>query len=623
MSPSISAKSFAAKLLLRMLPVVATAGLMAQTVLAQTVLPQTVLPQTSLAQKKSPTDEVHPNSLLGSYMAGRLARSHHDSASAVTFYRRALDRDPFDPQVVEASFMAEAAEGNFERATALAERLISGQSGHRLAYMWLATTAMKQRQFSVANDHLVKSAGGGPIGDLTAILARAWVRLGEGNSAGAIELLRTFKIAEAAQNYVRYHRALVSDLSGRRSDAAREFESVFKQDPRTPRLALAYAQHAASGGDLKLARSILKDHLDKVGGEAQPMIRALQTQLAGSDVVKLLIESPEQGYAEVFYGLGEALASEGGVSLASIYLQMALMLRPDSSFALAALANVHELTRRFDDAIKTYDRIPKDTPMQQAIEIRKGVNLNLLEKVDEAKVSLEKLAAQTPDDVRPLVTLGDIMRAHKRFPEAVEYYNRVIAMTPKPESKHWAYWYARGTSYERLKNWPAAEADLQRALQLAPDQPLILNYLGYSWIDQGRNLKQGMAMIERAVAAKPDDGYIVDSLGWAHYRLGNFRDAARHLERAVELRPEDPVLNDHLGDAYWRVGREREARFQWDQALSLKPEPEDAEKIKGKLQNGLVRASAPGAKKSKQAAGKADLPKKRVDQQTSPVSPFQ
>jgi tetratricopeptide (TPR) repeat protein len=595
----------------RVLPLLAATGFLA-----------TATPAVATAPP-APTDAVQRSSLLGSYLAGRLARTHHDTASAVVFYRRALDRDPFDPQVVEASFMAEAAEGNVERATALARRIVTNHGSHRLAHMWLATSAMKERQFAVANEHLMKSAGGGPIGDLTATLARAWIRLAEGNSAGALELLRNFRIAEAAQNYVRYHRALVADLAGRRAEASREFEVVFRQDTRTPRLAIAYAKHAASGGDVKLARTILKEHLDRVSGEVQPMVRDLQQRLVANKVIHQLIQSPEQGYAEVFYGLGEALASEGGVSLAAIYLQLSLLLRPEAPFTLAALANVHELTRRYDAAIQTYDRIPKGTPLQLAIEIRKGVNLNLLERVDEAKAHLERIANLHPDDVRPLVTLGDIMRAHKRYKEAIEYYNRVIAMTPRPEPKHWTYWYARGTSYERLKNWPAAEVDLLRALQLAPDQPLVLNYLGYSWIDQNRNLKQGLAMIEKAVAAKPDDGYIVDSLGWAHFRLGNYREAVRHLERAVELRPEDPTLNDHLGDAYWRVGREREARFQWEQALTLKPEPEEVEKIKHKLKNGLQRnAVAPQPKKTRQV-GRPEQNRKRVEQQTAPTSPFQ
>jgi Flp pilus assembly protein TadD len=562
-------------------------------------------------------------SLLGSYLAGRVARSNHDTTAASEFYRNALKRAPDDPLVVESSFMAEAAEGNFAEATALARNVVANQPGHRLALMWLATDAMKNRQFTAANEHLVRATGGGAIGELTTTLARAWVRIADGNSTGALELLRNLRIGDGAQNYVRYHRALISDLAGRRPEAAREFEAVFKQDPRTPRLALAYAQHAASGGDLKLARSILKDHIDRTEGEAQPMVRALQRQLQGTEVVRLLIESPEQGYSEVFYGLGEALAGEGGVSLATVYLQMSLMLRPQSPFALAALANVYEITRRYEAAIAAYDRIPRGTPLEKSIEIRKGVNLNLLDRVEEAKVLLERVAADSSTDVRALVTLGDIMRFHKRFAEAVEYYTRVINLTPKPEAKHWIYWYARGSSYERLKKWPQAEVDLLKALQLSPDQPLVLNYLGYSWIDQNRNLKQGMAMIEKAVAAKPDDGYIVDSLGWAHFRLGNFKEAVKHLERAVELRPEDPTLNDHLGDAYWRVGRQREARFQWEQALTLKPEPEEIEKIKAKLQNGLARLSNPQASKKAKQAGKNDASRKRAQSQLAPTSPFQ
>jgi tetratricopeptide (TPR) repeat protein len=199
------------------------------------------------------------------------------------------------------------------------------------------------------------------------------------------------------------------------------------------------------------------------------------------------------------------------------------------------------------------------------------------------------------DRLEILDALGNILRARKLYAEAIPYYDQALALVPKPERRHWVYYYARGTSYERLKNWSAAEADLEKALRLYPDQPLILNYLGYSWIDQGRNLKEGMAHIEKAVALKPDDGYIVDSLGWAHYMQGNFAEAVRYLERAVELKPDDPVLNDHLGDALWRVGREREARYQWDQALSLKPEPEDEAKIKKKLETGLTGVELPHA----------------------------
>jgi tetratricopeptide (TPR) repeat protein len=291
--------------------------------------------------------------------------------------------------------------------------------------------------------------------------------------------------------------------------------------------------------------------------------------------------------AEVFYGLGEALTSEGGLSMGILYLQFALFSKPDHAFALAALANAYETGRRYQDAIDAYNRIAPGSALAPAIEIRKAFDLNSLEKVDEAKAILDKLVAADPKDLKPLDALGNILRARKRYAEAADVYTQALKLVPNPDKRHWSIFYSRGTCYERLKNWPDAEADLQKALQLYPDQPLALNYLGYSWVDQNRNLKQGMALIEKAVALKPDDGYIVDSLGWAHFKLGNYAESVRFLERAVELKPEDPVLNDHLGDALWRVGREREAKFQWDQALTLDPEQEEVEKIKKKLAEGL------------------------------------
>jgi tetratricopeptide (TPR) repeat protein len=306
-----------------------------------------------------------------------------------------------------------------------------------------------------------------------------------------------------------------------------------------------------------------------------------------------------------------------------MYLQYSLYLVPDFPFALATLANSYETTKRYDAAIAAYDRIPKGTPLETNIAIRKALNLNQLERVEEAQKLLEEVAQHDPTDIRPLDALGTIMRGHKRYADAADYYTRAIARIDKPEQKHWAYYYSRGTCYERLKKWPAAEADLLKALQLNPEEAMALNYLGYSWIDQNRNLKQGLALIEKAVRQKPDDGYIVDSLGWAYYRIGNFREAVKYLERAVELRPEDPVLNDHLGDGYWRVGREREARFQWEQSLTLSPEPEDAEKTRRKLQKGLPNATQARQVKRSREVLKAESVKKRTEAQPSALPFFQ
>jgi tetratricopeptide (TPR) repeat protein len=566
-------------------------------------------------------------SLLGSYLAGRFARSLNDAASAAEFYRHALARDPGSDVLIEQAFVMEATEGNWPRALELARQLVERQEGHRMALMFLGLTEFKAGNYKLAEDHF-KATSSGPIGELTSAVARAWIRFAQKDADGALQLLDgTTKQAEWAQFYMRYHRALIADLSGRRSEARQNYERLFKTDPRTPRTALAYAQHASYWGDAKLAKSVLKEHLDKATTDGHPMAQALREQLNAGAKVPLLIASAEDGIAEVFYGLGEALAGEGGVSVGAIYLQLALYVRPHFPFALAALAGAHETNKRYADAIAVYDRIPRGTPLDSSIEIRKAINLNLLDRLEEAQQLLESLARRHPDDIRPLDALGSIMRARKRYAEAVDYYTRAIALIPKPEKRHWTYWYARGTSYERLKKWPLAEADLQKALQLHPDQPLVLNYLGYSWIDQNRNLKQGMALIEKAVALKPDDGYIVDSLGWAHYRLGNYKEAVRRLERAVELKPEDPVLNDHLGDALWKVGRQREARYQWQHALTLNPEPEEVEKITIKLQKGLsdeaiASEKSKGQKKAK-ATTSVEQSKTRGEINLAPMPPSQ
>ena len=563
-------------------------------------------------------------SLLGSYLAGRHARGLNDTESAAAYYRSAMALDPNNEILLEQAFLMELTEGNFNSAIELANKLTKSSSQNRMTRLFLGLVDFKAKRWAQADEQFT-AANSGPIGELTSALARAWTRQAQDQSDEALQLIEVQKQAEWAQFYMRYHRALIADLGGRRAEARANYERIFKTDSRTPRTAIAYTHHAANSNDLKLARAILKEHMDRSGTDGHPMALALRDRLGGATPIPLLIDNAQDGLAEVFYGLGEALTSEGGVALGALYLQMALYLRPDFPFALAAMASVQETTKHYDNAIAIYDRIPKGTPLAASIDIRKAINLNLLDKVDEAKVLLEDLAKREPTDVKPLDALGSIMRARKRYDEAIVYYSRAIAMIPKPEKRHWSYWYSRGTSYERVKKWQLAEVDLQRALQLYPDQPMVLNYLGYSWIDQNKNLKQGMGLIEKAVALKPDDGYIVDSLGWAHYRLGNYKDAVRFLERAVELRPEDPVLNDHLGDALWRVGREREAKYQWEQSLTLKPEMEDANRTKRKLDQGLAEKRAPAAIKVKQQA-RTEPVRKRVQtklETTKPFSPFQ
>ena len=532
------------------------------------------------------TTETDFHSLLGSYLAANVAKSVNDSDSAAAFYRSALALDPANPVIIEQAFQTEATEGHWDRAVPLARQLIAKDANNRMAHLLLGLDAFRGRDYQKSDEEF-KKASDGPIGELTSALARAWTAAAEGNASRAMKLLDMPKQAEWAQFYLNYHKALIADVLGRTQEAEAAFEHSMRQDATTLRIALAYARHAARGGNLKLANDILNQQTERTQAEPHVLVRDLRDQIGPGKKIDLLVTTPAEGMAEVFYGLGEALTSEGGLSMGILYLQLALYAKPNHAFALAALASAYETGQRYQDAIDAYNRIPAGSALQPAIDIRKAFDLNSLEKVDEAKVILDRLIKDSPTDLKPLDALGNILRARKRYGEAADVYTQAIKLIPNPDKRHWSIFYSRGTCYERLKNWPAAEVDLRKALELYPDQPLALNYLGYSWVDQNRNLKEGMSLIEKAVALKPDDGYIVDSLGWAHYKLGNYAEAVRFLERAVELKPQDPVLNDHLGDALWRVGREREAKFQWDQALTLDPEPEELEKIKKKLIEGL------------------------------------
>ena len=558
----------------------------------------------------SANQPIELRSWLGSYLAGRFAAKAYDTAAAAAFYAKTLQKDPDNAALLDSAFQMEAAQGNWPRVEALARDLVKLQPSNRLAHTFLGLAAFKAGRYAEAEDRF-QGIAVSPIGELTNALARAWITQAQQKSDEALGALDAPKLPDWTSSFVRYHRALLADVAGRAADARASYGGIPKGDQRILRVALAFAASAANAGDMKLARGILMAHLEKSKTDGHPHARALLAEIEAGRRPQLLVSTTTEGMSELFYGLGELLAGESGsVGVGVIFLQFSLYLNSNSTFPLVALAGTQETAKRHAAAIATYDRIPKGTPLEIAIEITKAVNLTQLKKVDEAQSLLEELSRQYPRDIRPLEALGNIMRVNKRYAEAVGYYSKAIALIGRPEARHWTYFYMRGTCYERLKKLPQAEADLQRALQLSPDQHLTLNYLGYTWIDHNRNLRKGLALIEKAVRLKPDDGDIVDSLGWAHFRLGNFAEAVRHLERAVELRPDDPTLNDHLGDAYWRVGREREARFQWTQALKLNPEPPEAEKMREKLEKGLPSPQTRQAKRGKDAR-RADRDKRR------------
>ena len=327
---------------------------------------------------------------------------------------------------------------------------------------------------------------------------------------------------------------------------------------------------------------------------AAPATPVVAAAPKGSDELPPLVNSIQAGAAEMLYGIGASLGRRGGDD-GLVALQLAIYLAPQHGLTLLSLADLYEAQKNHALAIRVYERIAKDSPLRRNADIQIAVNLDAMEKADEAKQRLEKLIAERPTELEAIMALGTIQRVRKEFDGCADTYGKGIATLAKAEKPHWLIYYYRGICYERGKKWDRAELDLKKSLELEPDQPHVLNYLGYSWVDQGVHLEEGMRMIRLAVEKRPDDGYIVNSLGWAFYRVGNFDEATKHLERAVELKPDDPTINDHLGDAYWKIGRRLEARFQWMHARDLKPEPEELVKIEEKLRHGMHEEPAPSA----------------------------
>jgi tetratricopeptide (TPR) repeat protein len=384
---------------------------------------------------------------------------------------------------------------------------------------------------------------------------------------------------------------LILDLANQRADALKRIEKTRAVDPNSLRNIDAYAR--------MLSRADRAADAEKIYGEfsralaRHPLVETAVAELKAGKKLAPLVTNAAGGAAETLYGLGTALAQQGGEDLGMIYLQLAIYLNPEHPLAVVALGDLFEGLKKYETAIATYERVPDSSPLKRKALIQRALNLDVLEKKDEARERLQDLVKEQPADIEGLFALANVLRAGKKYAEAGETYTRILGLLGEIKREHWSIYYFRGICFERSKQWPLAEKDFQQALKLFPDQPQVLNYLGYSWVDHGVNLDTALEMIRKAVSLRPKDGYIVDSLGWAYYRLGRFAEATVELERAVELTPNDPTINDHLGDVYWKTDRKLEARFQWGHALEMKPEPEDLPKIQQKLKEGLKDEPSP------------------------------
>ncbi|RBP09840.1 Flp pilus assembly protein TadD [Roseiarcus fermentans] len=518
----------------------------------------------------------------GNYLAALIASANRDSSAAEAYYMEALRLDPHNPDLIERAFSAALSNGDVSQASALADRLLSHDPTNRLARLALAVNAMQRGDYPTARWQL-QSHDAGPR-DVTTSLLIAWTYAGQKDLRRALDTLDRIRDPGVAA-FRDFHAGLIADQLGAAAEAQRRLKAAYETDRNALRFADAYARFLAAHGDKDGAGRIYAAFA--AAAPHNPIVERGLADIAAEQSPKPLVASAGDGAAEVLYGLGAAGIRQGDELPALVYLRLSLFLRPGDDLTAVTLANLFEEMKKDDLAIAAYEAVPATSPLRRDSEIQAALVLDSDGKSDEAIKRLTAIVAARPYDPDALAALAGAQRSAKRYEEAAATYDKAIAAVGIPTRDNWTLFYFRGICYERAKDWPKAEDDFKKALELYPDQPMVLNYLGYSWVDQGVKLDEAFRMLRRAVELRPNDGYIVDSLGWAHYKLGQYSEAAETLEKAVDLKPADPVLNDHLGDAYWHVDRKVEARFQWNHARDMKPEPEDLPAILKKIEVGL------------------------------------
>jgi tetratricopeptide (TPR) repeat protein len=521
-----------------------------------------------------------PSGVYADYMVGRFAMSQSDPTTAAKQLLRARAAHPDDAELLQQAFIASLIAGRTE-AVPLARQLPDSQAAQLL--LGAVEARAGHWQAAEAKFHALPRQG---LTQLLQPLLVAWAQQGGGHTDAALATLRPFLDGQRFRGVYALHAALISDQAGHAADAARLYRTALTEfGGMNLRLAQILASWDARHGQMSEAQRTLT----AMAEGAPEMTIALPGLIAAATTPP--VPRATDGIAEAYLAMAAALRQQDAGDFAMMLLRLALDLRPDFTAARVLAADILESNHHLDDALQVLLVVNSDDPLIPVIRLQRAALTEKLGHAEEAVRELQGIAADYPASPLPAMREGDILRGKQRFADAIAAYDRAIARIPAPGPNDWLVFYDRGIAYERSHQWSKAEADFQHALTLAPDQPFVLNYLGYSWADMGQNLAQARQMIEKAAQRRPNDGAIVDSLGWVMLRQGQTTEAVTTLERAVELDPEDASINGHLGDAYLAAGRKLEATYQWRRALSFNPEPDDAAKLEAKLQSGARQSS--------------------------------
>ena len=523
---------------------------------------------------------------LGHYLAGRHARKSYDLGAAADLMAFALATDPDNLDLLRQTYLLTASEGRMAEAAALAERLQAIDASDGPAALTLALEAIKAGEWARADEIMAAQPLDG-INTFYVPMVRAWLAFVLQDVDAALAALAPLQEVRGLAPLHHMHAGLLNDLAGRPEAAEQSYRETAEASTRLPfRLVEIFGNFYRRAGRAEDARVLDDEYAAANPGSV--LIEALHPAQAAEAEIAPIVATPLDGVAEALFNLASVLQQDETVDLALVFNRMALDLRADLPIARLQLAEILGGQDRIEDAIAVYRTVPPGSAFGWQARLAVAESLNQIDDDETAIGLLRGMTAERPDRFDAPLSLGNILRGKERFAESAAAYDLAVDRLGALEARHWSILYFRGIARERSEQWSLAEADFLKALELEPEHPYIMNYLAYSWIEQGEHYDRALEMLEKAVSLRPDDGYIVDSLGWVFYRLGRYEEAVVELERAVELRPQDSVINDHLGDAYWKVGRHKEARFQWRRALQFEPEADQVGLIEAKIERGLI-----------------------------------
>ena len=527
--------------------------------------------------------------LSGRYLAARVAEQDHDYDTAVGQIDLALSQAPNDPELIYAAFRIRLYAGRIDQAAHLVPTILAARPGDGLPNLVLAVQSIKKGDYRAAEQQLGRMGGDSQLGALREYVL-AWLKAGEKDYAAARARIAKLKPAagERSEAPALVIEAQIDEMAGDKAAAEEKYRRAMSLDKNGLRTTVAVAEGMLRIGKAAEARELLKTYGEKYSDAV------VMDGLIAPNAPVPPQPTAASGISEILFDIGGIMASDprnARADLALIFYQLAASLKPEHDFAWLMIAGLYEQFQMVPKAIEALGKIGQNSPLYWQARLRAAALDAQQEKFDQAVSRLKALIAEKPERIDAALTLADLLRGKENYSDAVQAYDTAILRIRNLEERHWSVFFGRGIVLERTKQWPKAEADMKKALELSPEQPHVLNYLGYSWIDQGLHLEEGMKMLQRATELRPDDGAITDSVGWAFYRLGQYDKAVEWLERAAEQKGDDATIIEHLGDAYWHVGRKREARFQWERALNQKPEKDRLPVIKDKLENGLSAAN--------------------------------